>query len=440
MFSKNIFRFFVAALTLSGWSAADVDVLGQVTGKSWTIPLAGNVYRTAPNSDMRGLRRDGTLTWSSAEDIYSVYFHLDRAARVKLSLKGQANSGSATLSVSNGGVLHEVKLVDTSSQTITIGEFQFDTAGYVKIDLQGKTRVGENFGQLQELIAESSTTDLQLTCVATNEGNMFYWGRRGPSVHLSYSMPPDTEVEYAYSEIMVAEGNDPIGSYFMANGFGEGYFGIQVNSATERRVLFSVWSPFHTDNPKEIPEDQRVKLLARGPEVNTGEFGNEGSGGQSYLVYPWQAGRTYRFLTQVHPNADGTTQYTSWFGDKQQDEWRLIASFERPGTKTYLRGFHSFLENFNPSTGHQTRRGEYQNIWTCDVKGNWQQCTRARFSVDATGDGGHRLDFRGGVSETGFFLQNCGFFFAPVAAGTQFSLQASSDRPPSIDLAKLPRN
>ena len=30
----------------------------------------------------------------------------------------------------------------------------------------------------------------------------------------------------------------------MANGFGEGYFGIQVNGPNERRVLFSVWSPF----------------------------------------------------------------------------------------------------------------------------------------------------------------------------------------------------
>jgi hypothetical protein len=47
-------------------------------------------------------------------------------------------------------------------------------------------------------------------------------------------------------EITVPVGQDPIGSYFMANGFGEGYFGFQVNSKTERRVLFSVWSPFRT--------------------------------------------------------------------------------------------------------------------------------------------------------------------------------------------------
>ena len=60
---------------------------------------------------------------------------------------------------------------------------------------------------------------------------------------------------------MVPEGNDVLGSYFMANGFAQGYFGIQVNSPTERRILFSVWSPFHTDDPSEIP-DQAILIAA----------------------------------------------------------------------------------------------------------------------------------------------------------------------------------
>ena len=38
------------------------------------------------------------------------------------------------------------------------------------------------------------------------------------------------DIEWFYSELTVPEGNDVIGSYFMANGFSEGYFGIQVNS------------------------------------------------------------------------------------------------------------------------------------------------------------------------------------------------------------------
>ena len=79
----------------------------------------------------------------------------------------------------------------------------------------------------------------------------------------------------------------------MANGFGEGYLGFQVKSSRERRVLFSISSPYKMDNPNEIPEDQRIVALAKGYGVYVGEFGNEGSGGQSYLASPRQAGHAY---------------------------------------------------------------------------------------------------------------------------------------------------
>jgi hypothetical protein len=36
------------------------------------------------------------------------------------------------------------------------------------------------------------------------------------------------DIEWFYSELKVPEASDVIGSYFMANGFSEGYFGIQV--------------------------------------------------------------------------------------------------------------------------------------------------------------------------------------------------------------------
>ena len=42
-----------------------------------------------------------------------------------------------------------------------------------------------------------------------------------------------------------------------------------------------------------------------------GEFGNEGSGGQSYLIYPWIAGQTYKVLVRAQPNESAnTTDFT----------------------------------------------------------------------------------------------------------------------------------
>ena len=95
---------------------------------------------------------------------------------------------------------------------------------------------------------------------------------------------PEANVEYFYNEVLVTEENVRNSSYYMMNGFSEGYMGIQQTSSGEHTILFSVWSPYSTDNPSDIPEDKRVKLLRKGKNVTVGEFGNEGSGGQSYIA------------------------------------------------------------------------------------------------------------------------------------------------------------
>ena len=178
----------------------------------------------------------------------------------------------------------------------------------------------------------------------------------------------------------------------------------------ERKVLFSVWSPFQTDDPKNIPDNQKVKLLGKGPNVVVKEFGNEGSGGQSWLTYPWIAGKTYRFLTEVSPDDSGNTIYTSWFSDADSDEWNLMASFIRPSTSTYLKGFHSFLENFYPETGNFSRSVNFKSVWIRTIDEKWIEIKNAMFTVDDTGRKKSRLDFSGGVDGSDFFLKNCGFF------------------------------
>ena len=180
-------------------------------------------------------------------------------------------------------------------------------------------------------------------------------------MHWNYQVPEKINAEWYYNEITVPVGQDIIGSYYMANGFGEGYFGIQVNSEKERRVLFSVWSPFEIDDPKSIPESYKIKMLKKGTDVKTGEFGNEGSGGQSYLRYNWKAGNTYKFLLRGAPQNDNTTTYTAYFFAPELGKWLLMASFNRPQTNTYLKRFHSFLENFIPEQGDTSRKVLFNN-------------------------------------------------------------------------------
>jgi len=246
-----------------------------------------------------------------------------------------------------------------------------------------------------------------------------YWGRRGPSVHLNYKIPEEADdVVWFYNEMTIEKGQDVIGSYFMANGFGEGYFGIQVNSDTLRTVLFSVWSPFKTDDPKSIPDDQKIILLKKGKNVLTAEFGNEGSGGQSRYLYNWKAGNTYKFLTKVSPSKNNSTDYTAYFYAPETGKWKLIASFRRPKTSTYYTRPHSFLENFIPETGDLSRKVMYGNQWVYDKKGKWHELTEAKFTADATARKDSRLDYTGGTSDDRFYLKNCGFFNERTEIGT----------------------
>lgn len=169
----------------------------------------------------------------------------------------------------------------------------------------------------------------------------------------------------------------------------------------------------------------------------TGEFGNEGAGGQSYLVYPWTAGKTYKFLLRGQPQSDNSTIYTAYFFAPEENKWLLIASFKRPATNTYLKRFHSFLENFVPGTGDQTRMAVYGNPWVYDNNGVWTAITSAKFTADQTARKRFRLDYAGGTQGNAFFLKNCGFFFPAIAIDSQFNIDKPAT-PPVIDFTQLP--
>jgi hypothetical protein len=57
------------------------------------------------------------------------------------------------------------------------------------------------------------------------------------------------------------------------------------------------------------------------------------------------------------------------------------------------------------------------------------QLVDGRFTVDATGSPGWRMDYKGGAEENGFFLQNCGFFDDYVTPNTTFQRKVSGNQP-----------
>jgi hypothetical protein len=399
---------------------------------SWAVPLGGNAYVTAGEGEQGGR---GGSRWGNPEMVRSIYFRVDRPAELKLSLKATVPQGESKIRATAASKTFQVDL--KGSGEFALGAIKVTEAGYVRVDLQGLKKDGPVFADADELLVSSGTPDLTVAFVKDNQDSRFYWGRRGPSVHLNYKLPEKKTIEWFYNEVTVPAGKDPIGSYFMANGFGEGYFGMQVNSPTERRILFSVWSPFSTDKPSEIPEDHKIGLLAKGEGVHGGEFGGEGSGGQSYLRFPWKVGSTYRFLNRAKPDGKGYTVYTAWFFAPESNKWQLVASFKRPKTNKHLTGTHSFLENFADRNGWQNREAHYGNQWARDIDGKWYSLTEARFTGDDIARRGYRLDYAGGVTGKEFFMRNGGFFAETVKLDSRFTRPSSGKTEPKIDFDKL---
>jgi len=436
---KNV-RIFIIALLFLPIQYCFTALYAQPQHQSpYSVPLGGNTYVTERRDGERRESRErltekGVQNWTHPDTQLSVFFRVNQSGNLSLYLNYSASSQSK-IQVSCAGKTFKVKLPAGTDRKVKLGTIKQVDSGYVRVDLKGIDRKGATYAEASSILVEGTATKEGMNYV---NDFAFYWGRRGPSVHLGYTLPENEDIEWFYNEITVPVGEDPIGSYFMSNGFAQGYFGIQVNSPTERRVLFSVWSPFQTDNPNEIPETHRIKLLKKGENVKTGEFGNEGSGGQSYLIYPWKAGNTYRFLTRIKPDGNGATEYTSYFYAPEEDKWLLIASFSRPLTDTYYKSPHSFLENFSPETGHVTRKALYGNQWARTKDGRWIQVNgRARFTVDETGRKGARMDYKGGIEGNAFFLQNCGFFRDYIPAGTIFTKDESigtDAKIPQIDM------
>lgn len=393
--------------------------------KSLYVPIGGNAW--IAGSGNAKITEEGVINWEHGKDVLEVYVRLAKAGKLHLFLNGKS-SGVSRLGVSILGKSKKVNLKNGVDQT-SVGTWIIKSPGYIKISIQGISKTTSTFAELNGLTLEGSAVDEQTAFVKDNNDSYFYWGRRGPSTHLSYTMPVDEDIEWFYNEVTVPAGQDVEGSYYMANGFGEGYFGMQVNSKSERRILFSVWSPFHTDDPKSIPKDKQIVMLEKGTEVYTGEFGNEGAGGQSYLKYNWKAGNTYRFLLRGKPNGDSTTIYSAYFFAPEENKWRLIASFKRPQTHTYLKRFHSFLENFIPEMGNVGRQVYFGNQWVKNASGKWTEMTQAKFTADATARKGYRMDYGGGKDKNLFFLKNCGFFSDYTTIGEKFDKQASGKQP-----------
>ena len=312
--------------------------------------------------------------------------------------------------------------------TAEFGKFEISSAGFQKFELQSLNEEGKPFGDIKTLILDGpATADVHFNLKER---------RNAASVHLAYQVPAGAEVEAFYCEVTAIE--DPSTTFYMACGWHRGYFGMQVNSPTERRIIFSVWDSGNEGiNRKKVADEDRVHLNGKGEGVYSGDFGNEGTGGHSHLKYMWKTGEKQRFIVTAQPTDKTHTDFSGFWFHPEHKKWMLISSWRAPKEGGRLKGLHSFSENFGGNNGHLLRKARYGIQWIRTPDGDWKELTTAKFSHYATGKS-DRLDRFMGVEDGEFFLSHGGFVNGYTEFGTPFERAASNTQPDVSELPKIP--
>ncbi|MCC6229458.1 MAG: DUF3472 domain-containing protein [Phycisphaerales bacterium] len=377
--------------------------------------------------DERGLRRDesGVRRWESRDLVW--YAQLDRSGEISVrvelekaagtegtlsvfALDAAGNESTATLNLADSSKAvgdHDPgsRVPDSNAPgSLTLCPLTISRAGYVRLTLHADGLKDAGLLRGLTLIGDAATS-----ARASNVER-----RNAASVHLNYPLERGEEVEWFYGEVRAI--TDPLYSYYEVLGFHRGYFGIQVNSPTERRIIFSVWDAGGEKNDRgKVADENRVKLLAKGDGVVAGDFGNEGTGGHSHLVYPWKTGENYKLLLGARIDADATI-YSAYFFFPERSDWGLIASFRAPRDAKHPHGLYAFNENFGGSNGDARRVCEFSNAWVRHPDGTWRELLEAKFTHDGHGKE-QRRDYAAWAKGPGFILSNGGFIDRPTLVG-----------------------
>ncbi|HCL05169.1 MAG TPA: hypothetical protein DHW64_04035 [Chitinophagaceae bacterium] len=389
-------------------------------------------YATAGNTHKvnRPSARKDALLWSDTATQLRFFIHNSTTGDLHIALNALSLKTAKQLTLEVRGKRMSITVpVNALTKEIKVGTIQLTDTGFVELVLSSKKLLPGALGIGNLVLSGPAAAGLRFN--AKERLN-------AASVHLRYPLADSIKAIGFYNEITVPQGHDPLYSYYMATGFSRGYFGIQVNSEKERRVIFSVWDAGNEAIDRgKVADSNKVKLLAKGDAVVANDFGNEGTGGHSHWVYNWKAGETYRFLvTALTDSATQTTIYTGYFFVPELQRWKLIAAFRAPKDGNTLNKLYSFNENFVGENGHLQRKAFFGNQWVQQQRGGrWVPLTEAIFTTDATGRAGDRFDYGAGVTGEQFYLWNGGFKEQEAKQNDQFK-RPNTTKAPVIDYTK----
>jgi hypothetical protein len=405
-----------------------VSIVTTATATELRVPA----FTAYLDPDVRGARvspRSGITGWHDPELRVLWFGEIKTPGKLDCSVTLRLpTDATSTLRLTAAGQSHQALVTGAGPDLVTadFGSFDIAERGYLCLRLESLNPQGHLAGNLDALVlSEAAAQDAHFNLQPR---------RNAASVHLFYPVGKDIKVEAFYCEMTGLE--DPIWTYYMACGWHRGYFGMQVNSPTERRIIFSVWdSGSEAIDRNRVIEENRVQLIAKGEDAYAGDFGNEGTGGHSHLKYMWKTSQKQRFIVTARPTDATHTVYSGYYFHPDKKQWILISSWKAPKEGGYLRRLYSFSENFGGSNGHLLRKALYGNQWIRTADGQWIELVTASFSHDPTGKT-DRLDRFTGLESGQFFLSHGGFVSGFTRYGEKFTRPAMGKEPSDIVLPK----
>ncbi len=407
-----------------------LEVCGADAGDRLRVP--GFTAYISPDPNGARVSREGVSRWIDPAQKIIWGGEVKNAGWLQVGIVLRLPAGDMTkLRLTVGKQSNVATAAGSGSQTVLMnfGRFDFSEAGPCVFALESLNAKGKSAGDIESLL---------LVGPAAKDAHFNLKERRNTaSVHLSYPEPKGEKIAAFYCEATGIE--EPVATYYEVCGWSRGYFGMQVNSPTERRIIFSVWdSGGEHDDRSKVASENRTTLVAKGEGVSAGDFGHEGTGGHSHLVYPWKTGEKQRFIVEIKQAENKHTIYSGWWFHPEKKQWMLIATWNAPKDGHWLDGLYSFSENFGGSNGNLRRKALFGNQWVRTAEGKWIEITTAHFSHDETG-GEDRHDRFMGVENGEFFLSSGGFVPGFTKYGTPFTRPATGHPPADLNLPPLPQ-
>jgi hypothetical protein len=391
---------------------------------------AFTAYLDPTDGRARVSERNGITGLNDPKQKVLWFGQIKNPGRLDCAIAMRLPAGETKLRLTVGEKSRDIKVtaVPGSAGALTNLDFGgFDVgAGYQRFTLESLNDTGRSEGTIDSLVLDGPAA-------ADSHFNLKP-RRNAASVHLFYPVAKETNVAAFYCEVTAVE--DPEATYYMACGWHRGYFGMQVNGPSERRIIFSVWDSGNEGvDRKKVDAADRVTLVGKGEAVHSGDFGNEGTGGHSHLEFNWKTGEKQRFVVTARPTDATHTIYAGYYFRPDQQQWMLISAWKAPKDGGWLRGLHSFSEDFSGDNGQLRRKARYGDQWIKTSDGQWQELTISTFSHDPTGRA-DRLDRFMGVEDGEFFLSHGGFIDGSTRYGEKFTRPATG-KPPELNLPEL---